>query len=195
MVNAQPPADHSRITNHTLVPTAGIYTLDPVHTFVEFSAQHLVVGRVRGRFERLSGTVTIADEPTASTLDVDIDAASLTTLLAMRDDDLRSAGFLDVVNFPRITYRSTQVAARPTGEWNVLGDLTVRGITLPVLLVVRFGGSITDSSGNARAAFHASGSLTRSAFGVAAELAEEAGTLSVDDDVTLSIDAEAIRPL
>ena len=75
----------------------------------------------------------------------------------------------------------------------MLGNLTIRDVTRPVPLTVRFGGSISDSSGKARAAFHAAGTITRSAFGVVAELAQEAGSMMIGDDITLDIEAEAVR--
>jgi len=188
---ANPAHDHSRITNHVLVPSPGVYTMDPVHTFVGFAAQHLVVGSVRGRFERLRGTVAIAEEPIASTLEVTVETASLSTLFAARDDDLRSERFLDCAAHPTMSYRSTGVIERPRGEWRVLGELTLRGITRPVPLIVLFAGSIVDSSGTPRAAFHARGTITRSKFGVVAELSEEAGSMLIGDDISLDIEAEA----
>lgn len=174
-----------------LVPAPGVYTIDAVHTFVGFAAQHLVVGRVRGRFERVTGTVTIADEPTASSLDVTIETGSISTLSAARDGDLRSERFLDATGHPTMTYRSTKVVELPRGEWRVLGELTLRGVTKPVPLTVRFAGSITDSRGNARAAFHARGSITRSEFGLLAELKQEAGSMLIGDDIAIDIEVEA----
>lgn len=176
-----------------LVPASGLYTIDPVHTFVGFAAQHLVVGRVRGRFERVRGTVTIADDPTASAVDATIETGSISTLLAARDDDLRSERFLDAAAHPAMTYRSTEVIERPRGEWNVLGNLTVRGVTHRVPLTVRFGGSITDSAGKPRASFHATATITRSEFGVVAELSQEAGSMMIGDDITIDLEAEAVR--
>lgn len=183
--------DHSRIVNHALAPSPEVYAIDPLHTFVSFAAQHLVVGRVRGRFERVAGTVTIAEKLTDSSLDVTVETASITTLLGIRDEDLRSGRFLDCDAHPTMSYRSTSIIERPRGEWRVLGDLTVRGVTKPVALAVRFGGSITDSQGKPRAAFTATGTLTRSEFGVIAELETESGSMRIGDDITLDIDAEA----
>ena len=117
----RPADDHSRIVNHLLAPSPGVYAIDPVHTFVGFTAQHLVVGRVRGRFERVAGTVTIAEEPTASSLEVTVETASISTLFAARDEDLRSDRFLDCDAHPTMTYRSTSIIERPRGEWRVLG--------------------------------------------------------------------------
>lgn len=184
--------DHSRIANHVLVPDPGVYPIDAVHTFVGFAAQHLVVGRVKGMFEGVEGTVTIAEDPTASSLEVTVDAASINTFFPARDDDLRSDRFLDAERHPTMTYRSTGVLERPRAEWLVLGELTIRGVTKPVPLSVCFGGSITDSWGNARASFDATGTLTRSHFGLVAELEHEAGSMMIGDDITLDIEAEAV---
>lgn len=187
--------DHSRIVNHALVPPAGGFEIDPVHTFVGFSAQHLVVGRVRGRFEAVRGTILVAEDLPSSTVVVEIDTASITTQNQVRDDDLRSAHYLDVEQFPTMTFRSTTTRELPAGEWLVVGDLALHGVTRPVELTVRFGGSVTDAYGNARLAFHARGSLTRHDFGLTYELLKEAGGLLAGRDVALDIDAEAIRPL
>ncbi len=188
---ARPAGDHSRIVNHVLAPSPGVYAIDPVHTFVGFVAQHLVVGRVRGRFERVAGTVTIADELTESSLEVTVETASISTLFGARDEDLRSDRFLDCDAHPTMPYRSTSIVEQPRGEWRVLGELTVRGITKPVPLTVHFGGSTTDSQGKPRAAFTARGTLTRSEFGVVAELEAESGSVRIGDDITLEIEAEA----
>lgn len=188
-----PASDHSRLWNHGLVPDTGTYVIDPVHTFVGFAAQHLVVGRVRGRFERVAGTITVAEDPTHSAFDVTIDTASISTLLAMRDEDLRSARFLDVEAHPTMTCRSTQLVERPRGDWTVLGELTIRGVTRAVSLTARFEGSLTDSFGKTRAAFRATGTVTRSQFGLVAELKQEAGSMLIGDDITLDIDADATK--
>jgi polyisoprenoid-binding protein YceI len=188
-----PATDHSRLWNHTLVPSAGVYAIDPIHSFVGFAAQHLVVGRVRGRFDRVAGTVTIAEDPVASSVEVTVEAASINTLFSARDDDLRSERFLDVATHPTMTYRSTGIVERPRGEWLALGELTLREVTRPVPLTVHFGGSITDSFGKPRASFHATGTLTRSQFGLLAELSKEAGSMLIGDDIALDFDIEATK--
>ncbi|HEY5224034.1 MAG TPA: YceI family protein [Microbacteriaceae bacterium] len=186
--------DHSRILNHVLVPPAGEFQLDPVHTFVSFTVQHLVAGRVRARFETVQETVTVAEDISASTLEVSIDTASLTTLNPIRDADLRSEHFLDVEHYPTMTYRSTTVSALPDAAGLVPGELTLHGVTRPVELTVRFGGSLIDPSGNIRVAFRAHGTIARRDFGLTYEIVKEAGALLVGKDVTIDIDAEAIRP-
>ena len=182
----------TRVANHALVPVAGRYEIDPVHTFVSFRAQHLVVGRVRGRFEAMSGSITIAADPMASSLDVTLDAASLTTGHPGRDDDLRSSRFLDVVTFPTLTYRSTTVSPVPPDRWLVEGELVIRGVVRSIPLYVSVGGAVLDSMGRPRVAFHATAMLTRREFGLTTELEKEAGTTFVAHDVTIEIDVEAV---
>jgi len=188
-----PATDHSRLWNHILVPSPGLYAIDPIHSFVGFSAQHLVVGRVRGRFEGIAGTVRIGEDPRTSSVEATIETASINTSFPARDDDLRSARFLDVSTHPRMTYRSSGVTERPRADWLMEGELTLRGVTRSVPLTVRFEGSITDSSGNPRSSFHAIGSLTRSQFGVDAELIQEAGSMLIGDDILLDLEVEATQ--
>jgi polyisoprenoid-binding protein YceI len=90
-----PPSDPTQMVNHHLVPAAGTYQIDPAHTFVDFTAQHLVVGHVRGRFTQLAGQITIAEDLAQSATSVTITAASIDTHVAKRDNDLRSARYLD----------------------------------------------------------------------------------------------------
>jgi polyisoprenoid-binding protein YceI len=187
-------SDHSRIVNHVLAPPVGTFELDPVHTFVAFSAQHLVVGRVRGRFEVVQGTIVVADDLRDSSAVVSVETASLTTLNPMRDDDVRSEHYLDVEHYPTMTYRSTSALESTAGVWRITGDLTLHGVTRPVELTVRFGGAVTDASGNIRIAFHADASITRRDFGLTYELLKEAGGMLVGKDIAIEIDAEAIRP-
>jgi polyisoprenoid-binding protein YceI len=185
--------DTTRVVNHVLLPKAGAYAIDPVHTFVMFRAQHLVVGRVRGRFERVSGSVTIAEDLAASTLEVSVETESIRTLVGTRDDDLRSEHYLDAAVYPTMTYRSTGLVEVPGGAWQMDGELTLRGVTRPLELLVYFGGATIDPWGNVRLAFHATGALTRTDFGITFELLKEAGSLLVRRDVAIEIDAEVTR--
>jgi polyisoprenoid-binding protein YceI len=185
-------ADLSRVVNHVLVPPVGTFDLDPAHTFVGFTAQHLVVGRVRGRFESVKGSVTVAEDPSASTVEVVVDTASINTLNAIRDDDLRSERYLEVERYPTMTYRSTATTELSSGSWLVSGELTLHGVTRPLDLTVRYGGAVTDPYGNSRVAFRTHTAITRHEFGLTFELVKEAGGLLVGRDVAIEIDAEAI---
>ncbi len=183
----------TRVVDGVYVPRRGVYTLDPVHTFVSFGAQHLVVGRVRGRFADVSGTITVGDTSTDLTLDIEIDPASLTTLNDIRDTDLRSARFFDVANFPTMKYRSTTVTVIPQNRWLIEGELSVRNVTRVVRLEAAMGGVTVDSQGMARVGYHATGSVTRTDFGLTTDLAKESSGVVVSGDVLISIDVEATR--
>ena len=159
----------SRSESDRLIPPTGVFEIDPVHTFTSFRAQHLIVGRVQGRFENVSGAITVVDNVLDSHVEVAIDAASITTHMPMRDDDLRSSNFLDVANYPNLTFRRT-------------------GIT-------EFNGAVPDPFGNLRVGFHATTTISRRDFDLVHDLENHTGSLHVARDVTIEIDAEAVHPL
>jgi polyisoprenoid-binding protein YceI len=185
----------SRTEADRLVPPPGTFEIDPVHTFVTFRAQHLIVGRVQGRFETVSGTVTVDENVLDSRVEVVIDAASVATQFAMRDDDLRSSNFLDVANYPNLTFSSTGVTELPSGKWSIAGDLTIKGVTVATDLTVEFNGAVPDPFGNLRLGFHATTAISRKDFGLLHQLEDHSGSLLVARDVTIEIDAEAVHPL
>ncbi len=182
----------TRFLHGLAIPDAGAYELDPVHTFIYFSVQHLVVGRVRGRFSAFHGTVVVAEDPTQSAVNVVIATASIDTQNATRDEDLRSAGMLNVASFPAMTYAGRGVAAELGGRWTVDGELTVRDVTRVVPLRGRFLGAVQDGRGASRIAFQASAAMGRKEFGLTRELDKESGGLIVGRDILIEINAEAI---
>ena len=185
----------SRTEADRLVPPPGTFEIDPVHTFVTFRAQHFIVGRVQGRFETVSGAVTVDENVLDSRVEVVIDAASITTQFLVRDDDLRSSDFLDVANYPNLTFESTGITELPSGKWSIAGDLTIKGITVATALIVEFGGAVADPFGNLRLGFHATTTISRRDFGLLHQLEYHSGSLFVAGDVTIEIDAEAVHPL
>src|ERR1700728_419311 len=111
----------------------GTWDADTVHSEVTFVVRHMVVSKVRGRFDKFEATIVTAENPLDSTVEVTIDAGSINTVQEQRDAHIRSADFLDVENHPSITFRSTRV--RPAGQnFLIDGDLTIRGVTKPVTL-------------------------------------------------------------
>jgi polyisoprenoid-binding protein YceI len=182
----------TRQFNGIAVPLAGTYHLDQAHTFITFAAQHMVVGRVRGRFASFSGTIIVAEDPTQSSVDVVIRTESVDTQNDTRDEDLRSAHFLDVESFPLMTYRGSGVVPDLDGRWTVSGDLTVRDVTRAVPLNSVFLGGVVDPFGNPRFAFAASASINRRDYELMWDLDRETGGLLVGKDVVLDISAEAI---
>lgn len=172
------------------VPAPGKWEFDPAHTIVGFSARHLVVTRVRGRFTEFTGSIHVAEQPEDSSVEVEISTASINTEVPDRDAHLRSPDFLDVENHPTITFRSTSI--RPEGEsWIVTGDLTILEETHPVDLTMNFLGVVTDPWGNAKAAFTAEGELVREDWGVTWNVPLEGGGLLVSKKIQLEIEAQA----
>jgi polyisoprenoid-binding protein YceI len=193
---AQKGADMTETSTATDTSTIGlergIWTLDPVHTEIAFTAKHLMVARVRGQFRQFDGTITVGDTPQTSSVEVTIGAASLDTGAPDRDGHLRSADFLDVENHPNLTFRST--AVRPAGSgYELDGDLTIRGVTKPVTLAVQFEGVATDPYGNTKVGFSASTTILREDWGLTWNVALEPGGWLVSKDVKIDIVAELIK--
>ena len=116
---------------------ADTWKIDPMHTSVEFTVRHMMISNVKGTFEKTSGTITVeGSDPTTAKIDAVIDASSINTRVERRDADLKSPDFLDVAKYPTITFKSTKVEAAGKGKWKVTGDLTLHGVTKPVVLDV-----------------------------------------------------------
>jgi polyisoprenoid-binding protein YceI len=170
------------------------YEIDPGHSGIQFSVRHLMISKVRGRFTRWGGTILMDEEhPEESTAEVVIDASSIDTGLEPRDADLRSANFLDVADYPNITYRTKRIERVDESHFNVVGHLTIRGVTREVPLQVEYAGRAADPYGNVRAAFSTSTSINRKDFGLTWNVALESGGVMVGDRVDIDADVEAIR--
>jgi polyisoprenoid-binding protein YceI len=174
------------------IPTAGRYAIDPVHTTVEFIARHLMISKVRGRFPEVSGTITIAEAPEQSHVEVEIGVSSLETADDRRDAHLRSADFFDADRYPQITFRSTKVEPGPSGTWLVAGDLTVRDVTRPVSLEVEFDGANASPTGDERVAFSAATEVNREDWGLTWNVNLETGGVLVGKTARLELNVEAI---
>ena len=175
--------------------TAATWDLDPAHTSVQFSVRHLMVSNVRGEFGKVSGTVQ-ADEadPTRSKIEAEIDAASIDTRIEKRDTHLRSADFLDVAKYPKITFVSTKIEPAGAGHFKVSGDLTLHGVTRPVVLDVEGPTpEIKDPWGKTRAGAQATTKINRKDFGLTWNQTLDAGGVAVGDEVTITIDVEATK--
>jgi polyisoprenoid-binding protein YceI len=175
------------------VPVAGTYALDGSHSSVGFSVRHLMVSKTKGRFNDFQGTVTIAEDPLASSVEVEIQVASVDSRDEARDGHLRSPDFFDADTYPTITYRSTRVTPDGKGRWIVDGELTVRDATVAVPLEVTFEGGARDPWGGTRIGFTAHAELDREAFGLTWNQALETGGVLVGKQVRIDIEAEAIQ--
>jgi polyisoprenoid-binding protein YceI len=169
---------------------AGTWDLDPVHSHIGFVARHLMVSKVRGKFGKFDVQLVTAEKPLDSTVTVSIDAGSIDTGNEMRDNDLRSERFLDVANHPLITFKSTSVTAHGDA-YQVVGDLTIRGVTKQVTLDVEAGGFGADPYGGTRAGFSATTEINRTDYGVSFN-APIPGGVMVSEKVQIEIDGEAV---
>lgn len=170
------------------------WNIDPSHTGVEFSVRHLMIATVKGRFGDVSGTVELdPTDPTTARLDVTIGTASVDTRVADRDKHLRSADFFDVEKFPAMTYRSRKVERTGEGEYRVLGDLTIKGVTREVPLAVEFLGETRDPWGNERIAASATGKINRHDFGLDWNAALETGGVLVGPEVKIALDVQLVK--
>ena len=169
------------------------WNIDTIHSTVGFAVRHMLVSKVRGRFNRWSGRLRFdAPDCPAASVSVQIDAGSIDTNDPQRDAHLRSADFLDVERFPWISFRSTRVQAASAGGLLLVGDLTLRGVTREVLLEVEYGGRMRDPDGNERAGFTAHTTINRRAFGVTFNQVLDSGGLALGDKLELVIEIEAI---
>ncbi len=182
----------TRTVDGTEVPAPGTYAIDASHSHAGFQVRHLMVSKVRGVFSGVSGTVEVADDVAASTVQVEIDPATIDTRDAGRDEHLRSADFFGTDEFGSITYTSTGVR-RDGGNWVLDGELTIKGVAKPVSLDVEFLGSATDPWGGSRLGFTAGGELDREDWGLNWNQALETGGVVVGKKVTLEIEAELVR--
>jgi polyisoprenoid-binding protein YceI len=174
--------------------TKGTWKLDPNHTVVGAVARHLMVTKVRGTFKLFQGAIHVEDTVESSWAELDIDATSIDTGVPDRDTHLRSADFLDVEHYPRITFRSTSVAQTGPNALAVTGDLTIRDVTRPIDLDVVYEGVAPDPWGGVRAGFTMTGRLERADWGMTWNVALEHGGVLVSKHVDLEIEAQAIKP-
>ena len=177
------------------LPDPGTYQVDPVHTFAYFGARHHVVGLVRGRFDKVTGTLTASKDPAACSVDITIDVSSISTQKAERDEDLRSPNYFDVAKFPAMTYVGRGIR-RAGNSWIMDGSLTIHGVTKIVPVTFVFNGIFADTKPGkpTRAAFHATAAVKRAEFSLGArDNLNELGTLQ-SPDVDIQIDVEADKP-
>lgn len=176
----------------TRLPTPGTYAIDPAHTEVGFVARHLVGTKVRGRFAKFDGTLVIGETPEQSKVEVDVDAASIDTGVAMRDDHLRNNDFLDAPTYPKLTLKSTGVTKVTDTEWKLAADLTVRGVTKPVVFDLEYHGTGAGMQpGSEVIAFSASAEIDRRDFGVVFNGILEGGAIVVGNKVKIELEVEA----
>ncbi|GAB1328792.1 YceI family protein [Streptomyces sennicomposti] len=176
------------------LPPPGPWTVDPAHSTVAATAQHLGISSVHGRFTDFTASLDIApDDVTKSRVEAVIRAASINTGNTMRDQHLTSGDFLDAEHHPEITYRSTHLTAAGADRWTVHGDLTMHGTTRPVDLDLAYLGTGADPWGGTRAAFHATTELRRDDFAMNYNQILQAGIAAIGTTLKVELDIQAVQ--
>jgi polyisoprenoid-binding protein YceI len=172
----------------------GQYVLDASHSRIGFVARHAMVTKVRGAFNEYEGTGYLDGEnPANSKVSVKIQAASIDTRNEQRDGHLKSNDFLDMENYPEITFESTEAKQVDDTTFELTGDLTIKGVTKSVTVPFTFEGSATDPFGNQRVGFEGAVTINRKDWGVNWNAALEAGGVLVSEKVTLEFELSAIK--
>ncbi|HCT14688.1 YceI family protein [Corynebacterium nuruki] len=172
---------------------AGNYTIDPVHSEIGFTARHAMVTKVRGTFDTFTGTATSGKNLEGAAISVDIDAASINTRNEGRDGHVKSADFFDVENFPKITFKSTEVKAKGDDELEVTGDLTIKDVTKSVTIDFEFEGEVVDSFGATRAGFEGELEINRTDFGLTWNAPLKTDGVLVSEKIKLNFDISATK--
>jgi polyisoprenoid-binding protein YceI len=170
------------------------WNLDAAHSGIHFSVRHMVFAKVRGKFATWSGKVELDPQNlTRGSVEVEIEAASIDTGVADRDNHLRSHDFFDVATFPKLRFKSTKVEKTAGDRYRVQGELTIRDVTRPVVLDAEYGGEAKDPWGNQRVAFTATTSIDRKDFGLTWNQALEAGGVLVGERVDIEVEVQAVK--
>ncbi|MEA3075911.1 MAG: hypothetical protein QOF60_819 [Actinomycetota bacterium] len=170
----------------------GTYDIDPVHTDVSFTVRHMMVSKVRGKFHGVTGVIILAERPEDSTVEADVDLSTIDTGNAQRDEHMRSADFFEVATFPRMTFRSTSVRAKDDDDLVVQGELTLKGVTRTVDLLLEVHGFAKDPYGNTRTGFSASTTINRKDFGVTIDMPMDGGGAVIGDKIQINLEIEAV---
>ena len=169
----------------------GTWTIDPTHSEVSFVARHLMVSKVKGSFKTFEGTITVGENPLQSRVEATIDTASVDTRDSTRDEHLRSPQFLDVENYPQMTYRSREVVTEGD-HFLVRGDLTLHGVTKQVDLNLEVNGVITGMRGETRVGFSAQTEISRKDFGIDIQIPLDGGGVVVGDAIKIQLEIAAV---
>src|ERR1041385_3473167 len=181
------------MTAIAIAPETATWKLDPTHSSVEFAVKHLMIATVKGSFSGIEATLGTEETGSKPTLNVTIDAGSISTHNQQRDNHLRSPDFFDVEKYPTISFAARQIDGDLDGEFKLIGDLTMHGVTREVALDATFEGAAKDPWGGSRIAYSATGKLRRSDFGLTWNQVLETGGVAVSDDIKIRIDTEFVR--
>jgi polyisoprenoid-binding protein YceI len=170
------------------------WRIDTAHSEITFTVRHMMISNVRGQFERFTGTVDFVEEnPAQSSVDVQIEAASINTKEEKRDAHLRSNDFLAADQYPYLTFKSKRVEVVDENNGKIHGDLTIRDVTKPVVLDVEYSGMAKSPWGTMSAGFSATTKISRKQWGLEWNAALETGGVLVGDEIKINIELEIVK--
>jgi polyisoprenoid-binding protein YceI len=170
------------------------WLIDPIHSEVKFKIRHLVVSNVTGHFGKFDATITTpSDDFSDASISFNADVASIDTRNEQRDGHLKSADFFNVEQFPKMQFVSKEFKKEAEGEYTVVGDLSLHGVTKEVKLHAQYNGTVAGLGGGTVAGFEITGKLSRTDFGLTWNAVTEAGHIALSDDVKIDINAELIK--
>ncbi len=176
-------------------PTTTVWNLDPVHSVAEFKVKHMMISNVKGQFTGVAGVLSLDEaNPANSRIEATIDATTINTRDAQRDGHLKSADFFDVAQYPTLSFWSTNIERKGDDELAVTGDLTIHGVSRPVVFRVEGPtAAAKDPWGNTRIGFSAVTRINRKDFGLTWNAALETGGILVGEEVTITLDVQFIK--
>ncbi len=170
------------------------WQIDSAHSHIYFTARHMMISKVRGQFESFSGSVQYDEEnPTRTAVDIEVDISSINTREEQRDTHLKSPDFFDAATYPVMRFKSTAVEKTGEDTAKLHGDLTIRGVTKPVILDVEYAGQAKSPWGTISAGFSATGTLNRKEWGLNWNQALETGGVLVGDKIKIEIELELVK--
>ncbi|MBB6002250.1 YceI family protein [Arcicella rosea] len=172
--------------------TNATWAIDPSHSEIQFKVKHLVITTVTGNFKEFSGSVEAGDDFDGASIAFEANIASINTNSEQRDGHLKSADFFDAEKFPTLSFKSTSFT-KDGDDFELVGNLTIKGVTLPVTLEVEYNGTATDPWGNVKAGFELKGKINRKDFGLAWNAITEAGSALVSEEVKLIANIQLVK--
>ncbi|NLX10082.1 MAG: YceI family protein [Chloroflexi bacterium] len=170
------------------------WQIDNAHSSINFTVRHMMIANVRGEFESFSGTIDLDEQtPANTTVDVQIEAASINTRENRRDEHLRSGDFLNAAEYPYLTFKSKRVEVLDDSHARLIGDLTIRGVTHEVVLDTEYVGQAKSPWGTTSAGFNASTKISRKDWDLNWNQALETGGVLVGDEIKINIELELVK--
>jgi len=170
------------------------WTIDPLHSEIQFKVKHLVISTVTGSFKTFSAQVVMdGDDLTTATIDFDAEVSSIETGQGDRDAHLKSDDFFNAEAYPKIVFQSNSVSKKGDNTYAVTGTMTIRDTSKEITLNVEHGGTIVDAYGRTVAGYEISGKLSRKEFGLKWNQMTEAGGVIVGDEIKLQVNAEMVK--